>query len=151
MLAARFSGFVLGEIRILQPASKKRRSLPSILSGQLRELHVTHWANADMTRSTIERVGDSSGTSQLVVTGVARMMPAGAGAAIGPRFKQVARVKGQGIFIPTSELGQNAFFRVVQFPAWVFCTEGAVEFLTSVGFTNVGFLEMGEDFLTTDF
>lgn len=59
------------------------------------------------------------------------------------RPKLVERVPGKGLFINNCDFGGADIFRVVDFPNWIFCADRVRIYVLEKGYTNVGFLEMG--------
>ena len=55
----------------------------------------------------------------------------------------VERIPGKGLFIDNRDFGSADIFRVLDFPNWIFCTDGVRSYVLEKGYTNVGFLEMG--------
>jgi hypothetical protein len=117
---------------------KKQVKLP-YTGPQLWDLQVTERAQLDQKRSTIT-VKQDGAEERFEVTGVERR------GAVWDRQRMELmkvwhpRMEGQGLFVWT----RTGIFRVPEFPAWVFCTDGVKKLIEEHRFTNVSFLEMGD-------
>ena len=59
------------------------------------------------------------------------------------RPKLVERIPGKGLFVDKHDVGGIDIFRVLDFPNWIFCADRVRRYVLDKGYTNVGFLEMG--------
>jgi hypothetical protein len=143
--AAAVPGFELGPVQMQENAerAKRRSKKPKVqlpyAGPQLWDLWITAWAHADRNRSTIKDVKRANASVDLELVGVQRVETVWDNKRMELVKTMHPRVEAQGLFLPPI----HGFFRVEEFPAWVFCTDEVKRLLEEHGFTNVSFLEMG--------
>lgn len=150
-LLSRFSGFEPLDIEVVDgPVRRAGKRTPRVTypytGPRLCELHVTTWAHIDPSRSSASLVRKCStcGTERWDLTDVETLEALGFDESGVGQYRRIPRVPGRGICIPERQLGGADVFRVYEFPAPVFCTEKAKEFVEAQRLTNVMFLEVGE-------
>ena len=60
--------------------------------------------------------------------------------------KCIAREKTKGLFISRNYFNDPSFFKLVDHPSWIFCTEEVKVFLDQKKYTNIRCVEVGETF-----
>jgi hypothetical protein len=155
MLLARFKGFELGPVEMVQdPKLKRKRQITR--RGKRRvwlpyegpplcEIWVTHKVRPDLDRSTLTNVTTHEKTGELryQVEGCERIESSG----VFPNRceKRLPRDPGKGIYVAEADLDGADIFRI-EGPGGMFCTDRVRDFIIEQQFTNVDFFEMGETF-----
>jgi hypothetical protein len=155
MLLARFKGFELGPVEMIQdPKLKRTRQITRRAKRRvwlpydgppLYEVWATHQVKPDLDRSTLANVRRDEGTDELCydVEGEERIEYSG----VFPDLcrKRVPREQGKGIYVVEADLDGADIFDI-EGCGWIFCTHSVREFIIEQQFTNVDFFEMGETF-----
>jgi hypothetical protein len=139
--AGMVGGFEPGPVNIVggvrRPGSRQKQVALPYTGPAIWELWVTTWKNLDPRRSTIEKE-HGTGVDKLVgAESVQAVWDAQRGELVKRRHPRLA---GHGLFVPFAD----GIFRVVEFPAWILCTDDVKRVVEGHAFTNVSFLEMGE-------
>ena len=104
------------------------------------DLWVTAWTRIDRKRSTVAATRTADGSETFELRGVQRRESSWDKERRVLVKRMHPRVEGQGLFVPPI----RGFFRVSEFPAWIFCTDDIKDLIEDHCFTNVSFLEMGD-------
>lgn len=150
-LRERFTGFELGAVEMIDshkrqagPRGARRVRLP-YEGPKLFEIWITRWVHLDASASTARLLATcgTCGTARYALTGAEREE-----ISWDPERRQlvtipVPRDPGGGLYVHDRELEQDSFFRIHEFPSWVFCTDDVRGFVLTKGFNNVTFMEMG--------
>ena len=147
LLQAGIPGFELSNIELVETRKnvraldKGKGTVRLPYSGPvLWDLWVTETAALDRERSTIT-CDHEGGTPQWEVKGVEWRE-----AVWDSQLKMLnkilhPRVEGQGLFVRTA----RGIFRVAEFPGWIFCSDDVKTLIENRCFTNVSFLQMGDE------
>lgn len=144
--AAEVPGFELGPVQMEENAepAKRRSKKPRVqlpyAGPPLWDLWVMAWTRADRDRSTINEVKGENGSVDFELIGVEKTESSWDQQRLELVRTMHPRVEGEGLFVPSI----RGFFRVEEFPAWVFCTDNVKQLVEEHGFTNVSFVEMGD-------
>lgn len=155
VLAAKFSGFEAGPVEMIEPSRSPRRSGSS--SGysptvrlpyegpELVELWVTARARFEPAKSHARRIShcETCGAEAFEVDGVERVDVSWDSDERVLRRTRVPALAGRGLHIDRGQLNGASVFRVLEFPAWLFCTEAVRDAVCTAALSNVAFLEMG--------
>lgn len=121
-LKRRFRGFVIRKVKMIAPTDKrqvkkKQRVFLPYSGPELREIWITAWASLDEKRSHLKLEKACS--------------------TCGFRFYKSQQ---KGLMLTNDEVKSRDFFRVKQFPGWIFCSAEAKRFIEASKYTNVAFL-----------
>jgi hypothetical protein len=155
MLLARFKGFELGPVEMVQdPKLKRKRQITRrgkrrvwlpYEGPPLYEIWVTHEVKPDLDRSTLVDVtiNENTGNLHYQVEGCERIEYSG----VFPDLcrKRLPREPGKGIYVAEADLGGADIFRI-EGPGGMCCTDPVHDFIVEQQLTNVDFFEMGETF-----
>ena len=152
VLQKHFTGFEPGPVEMIDDGAVRgaKRGKPRVRlpyqGPPLYEVWVTASVHLDIERSSVEleRRCGTCGTEFWQVYGVERW-----DTHFDMDRRELVRTKTErlpraGIFVRGADLGGAAIFRMLEFPGAVFCTDAVRELIGKEGFSNAGFLEMGE-------
>ena len=149
LLTDQFGSILLDSIQMVQSAEEPKnrtRARPRVWlpydGPELSDFQVEKFLDYDVSRSTFEtnqegRIqftgGEHEETKYDVVTGNFRV-------------KRIPRVLNQGIFIKSSKIQGDCFFKLRNFDPIIYCTDGVKNFIEDKRMTNIDFYEDGEFF-----
>ena len=146
-LESNLGGFERGPIQMVDEPGYPRRGQPRMRlpyeGPRLYELWTTAWVNADLERSTLR-------LERALRPVWNRILEARRCRTVGEHVRpkdglvrtRTGRSPHAGIYIPHADLGGADILRVVETPAWVFCTDAVRDLVHEQAFTNVDFFEM---------
>lgn len=145
-LSERFGGLQLGPVEMVQEeqeiSDQKCVRLP-YRGPPLADVWVETWGHADLQASTLREVQQDEG-QVYELEGAERWEVAWDSAAGELRRTHIPRIDGAGIFIAESRLNGASLFKCYEVPGWILCTSSAKSFIELQGYSNAGFLEVGD-------
>ena len=155
-LQARFKGFELGPVKMIQQPSltRPKRTTKQIqprvwlpyAGPTLQELWVTAAVRMDAGRTTarLARRCTKCGEERYELRGMQRIDWNWDKAKRQMLYVHVPRAPGEGLYVRARDLRGADVFRVHEFSGWVLCTDSVKDFVEEAGFTNIRFMEMGD-------
>ncbi len=152
-LEEKFTGFELGPVEMFQDPKLKRskKSKPRVWlpydGPELHDLWVTPSVAIDRERSTVMLASECAtcGAQQYSVDGVEKVELGWDQELKQAMETHIPRSRNAGLFVRREDLRAD-IFRVIEFPAWILCTDEVKRVIEEQKYTNAGFLEVGEVF-----
>jgi len=154
-LARRFSGYKVGPVKIIankQGVARDRGCTTPEEGGMVAqvehrfyEMWLTKWVHLvpEISTATMAWKCPECGRERWEVTGVEiceSRFDRRKGTLVPAKRK---RLPGHGLFVHRGDLDRADFFGVSEFPGWYLCTDRARDFMRSMKYTNIAFLEYG--------
>jgi hypothetical protein len=148
-IVSEFGGFLPGPVKIVEEGGRTKAKSTSDVDREdpsLSELWVTKWVGIDRHRSSADLVHTCArcGTEQWEIFGVEDWT-----SSYDLDRQRLIRTKtrresGAGVIVQEDALGADSIFRLIEFPAWVLCTDKVRSAIERAALANVSLLEVGQ-------